>query len=192
MFGWFKKAKTIVTEELPAVTQMIVDLIKSEPDQWKADRHYFKHNAGMSIWIANDAWAIHVDMPGRGQIIKESSNCTPTASHKAIWEAYKWWQVNGNITAMHQYVQKANELKFARSVAFLNELVDKDIREIESRHGIKHSHRPSGIPTLELQKEALIKAGYSTKGLSWTEIEQVYWSHENGIRLASSYTSCEM
>ena len=172
MFGWFKKAKTIVTEELPAVTQMIVDLIKSEPDQWKADRHYFKHNAGMSIWIANDAWAIHVDMPGRGQIIKESSNCTPTASHKAIWAAYKWWQLHGNTMAMHQYIQKANELKFARSVAFLNELVDKDIREIEERHGVKPQSQTEKLRrlTLDVRKEALIRVGHDVKGLSLTEI----------------------
>ncbi len=66
----------------------LIESIYKEPDKWKPDENYFRHENGAKLWIDG------------GMFFCEPFGCKFGLVNKwRAWRAYKWWCRNAPVEA---------------------------------------------------------------------------------------------
>lgn len=84
--SWMLRAGLAVAK----VRSPVADLMARDPAGWEVGRFRATHQAtGIKVWIANDAYGLHVELPGDSDET-ETLRFDPTkAERHLIWQAYQ-------------------------------------------------------------------------------------------------------
>lgn len=67
-----------------------------EPHTWgwtsTGTRYRIKHTSGVEVWVGNNAWGVHIDLPNQSQAFdRPEGKLGATSDQKLVWAAYRRW-----------------------------------------------------------------------------------------------------
>lgn len=79
--------------------RQVADLLDRDPDGWSDEynglgkRYRIHHCSGLSLWVANHAYGLHVEGAGEGRWLDQGylSTLSISPDHNLIWRAYARW-----------------------------------------------------------------------------------------------------